>query len=168
MVLHPCLPQLNLVCSLEGTLHPECQIFVPTPLEGGGTIYSNGFFLFRQFWPIDIFIVQSCEITSLKSPSSVEYGIKKIIWNFVFYRELSKLEFLWIIDEFPLFLFTFSRISSKISSILLKIVKIVNNSTVDFIFKDQKLFLTILNYFFGLKFWVNISKLNLSIKNCPK
>ena len=24
-------------------------IFVPTPLEGGGTIYSNGFLLFRQF-----------------------------------------------------------------------------------------------------------------------
>ena len=24
-----------------------------------GTIYSNGFFLFRQFWPIDIFIVES-------------------------------------------------------------------------------------------------------------
>ena len=29
--------------------------------EEGGTIYSNGFFLFRQFWPIDLFIVESCE-----------------------------------------------------------------------------------------------------------
>ena len=35
-------------------------IIVPTPLEGGGgTIYTNGFFLFSQFWPIDIFIVES-------------------------------------------------------------------------------------------------------------
>ena len=34
-------------------------IIVPTPLEGGGTIYSNGFFLFSQFSPIDIFIVES-------------------------------------------------------------------------------------------------------------
>ena len=29
------------------------------PLEGGGTIYSNGFFLFREFSPLDIFIVES-------------------------------------------------------------------------------------------------------------
>ena len=35
--------------------------FVPTPHVGGGTIYSNGFFLFKQFWPIDIFIVEKCE-----------------------------------------------------------------------------------------------------------
>ena len=34
-------------------------LIVPTPLEGGGTIYSTGFFLFSQFWPIDIFIVES-------------------------------------------------------------------------------------------------------------
>ena len=32
------------------------DIFVPTPLEGGGTVYSAGFFL---FWPINIFIVES-------------------------------------------------------------------------------------------------------------
>ena len=35
------------------------NIIVPTPLERGGNIYSNGFFLFRQFLPIDIFIVES-------------------------------------------------------------------------------------------------------------
>ena len=35
------------------------SFIVPTPLEGGGTIYSNGFFLFRQFLPIDMFIVES-------------------------------------------------------------------------------------------------------------
>ena len=36
-------------------------IIVPTPLVGGGTIYSNWFFLFSQFWPIDIFVVEKCE-----------------------------------------------------------------------------------------------------------
>ena len=36
-------------------------LIVPTHFSGGGTIYSNGFFLFRQFWPIDIIIVESCE-----------------------------------------------------------------------------------------------------------
>ena len=48
-------------------------LIVPTPIEGGGgggTIYSNGFFLFRQFWPIDIFIVE----VSLGSLSSTENG----------------------------------------------------------------------------------------------
>ena len=29
------------------------------PLVGGGTIYSTGCFFFSQFWPIDIFIVES-------------------------------------------------------------------------------------------------------------
>ena len=38
------------------------------PSWGGGTIYSNGFFLFSQFWSIDIFIVQSCEWYHLKAP----------------------------------------------------------------------------------------------------
>ena len=31
----------------------------PTPLEKCGTIYSNGFSLFRQFWPIDKFIEEN-------------------------------------------------------------------------------------------------------------
>ena len=36
------------------------RLIVPTPLVVGGTIYSNGFFLFREFWPTDIFIVEKC------------------------------------------------------------------------------------------------------------
>ena len=38
-------------------------LIVPTPLVGEGTIYSNGFFffLFSEFWPIDIFVVEKCE-----------------------------------------------------------------------------------------------------------
>ena len=35
------------------------RLIVPTLLEGEGTIYSTGFFLFSHFSPIDIFIVES-------------------------------------------------------------------------------------------------------------
>ena len=56
------------------------KLIVPTPLKGGGTIYSNGFFLFSQFWPIDIFIVE-LRLVSLESLSSVEYRIKKIFFR---------------------------------------------------------------------------------------
>ena len=70
--------------------------FVPTHFSGGGTIYSNGFFLVqsnladrynhrREFW-----------VVSLKCPSSVEYGIKKIFSFFVFkgsYRGLKFCEY---------------------------------------------------------------------------
>ena len=57
-------------------------------------------------------------MVSLKSPSSVDYGMKKNIHNYFY-------------SHFPEF-------SPKISSILLTNVKIVNNNTVDFIFKDKK------------------------------
>ena len=41
------------------------------PLVGGGTIYLIGFFLFRQFWPIDI-IIKEFRLVSLESSSSAE------------------------------------------------------------------------------------------------
>ena len=44
----------------------------------------------------------------IKSLSSVEYGIRKILLIFTFYRELSRFNFLWILDVTQLFLFTFS------------------------------------------------------------
>ena len=47
----------------------------------------------------------------LKSPSSVEYGIKKIFSFFVFYRELSRFK---VLRTFDCFLFTFSVIFAKI------------------------------------------------------
>ena len=76
-------------------------------------------------------------MVSLKSPSSVEYGIKKIFFEFRILRELSIVEILRIIAGFPMFLFTFFGFSPNISSILLKIVKFFNNSTVNFIFRDR-------------------------------
>ena len=116
------------------------RILVPTHLEGGGTIYSNGFFCSANF---DRSIYSSYRVVSRvsKKPFSVEYGIKKIFLNFVIYRELSRFEILWVIDGSPVFLFTFSGISPKISSIFNKnFIKIVYNSTVDLIFSNKKVF----------------------------
>ena len=39
--------------------HSSFVVNCSDPLEGGGTIYSNGFFLFREFSPLDIFIAES-------------------------------------------------------------------------------------------------------------
>ena len=58
-------------------------IFVPTPLEGEGTIYSNGFFV--QSILADRYINgRELRLVSLESLSSVEYRIKKIFLNFRF------------------------------------------------------------------------------------
>ena len=40
-------------------------------------------------------------VVSLKSPSSVEYVMKKIFLIFVFYSDLSSFEVLWIIERIP-------------------------------------------------------------------
>ena len=50
------------------------HFIVPTPLEGGGTIYSNGFFSdnFRR----SIYFSQRVESAIIRSSYSVEYGIK--------------------------------------------------------------------------------------------
>ena len=64
--------------------------------------------------------------------------------NFVFWSELSLLKFLWILDLFGFFYSYFPDFFLKISLILLKYVKTVINSTVDFISKDKKVMLTIM------------------------
>ena len=53
----------------------EAIFFVPTPLEGGGTMYSNGIF-FVQTISADRYIRRrDLRLVSLESSSSVEYGI---------------------------------------------------------------------------------------------
>ena len=81
---------------------------VPTPLVGEGTIYSNGFFLFSQFWPIDIFIAEKCDLVSLKSSYSLEFEIKRSFLNFVFFEELSRIEVLCEHVIFGIISFPFS------------------------------------------------------------
>ena len=76
-------------------------------------------------------------VVSLKSPSSVEYGIEKIVFSFVFYRELSRFNVLWTLDLIQLFLFTFLVFLTYFSIIFQAIIKIVNWSVIDFIFEDR-------------------------------
>ena len=132
------VPFILLLCSAYSKyLYLYKCTYCSDPLEGGGTIYSNGFFV--QSISTDRYNHRTeLGVVSLKSPSSVEYRIKKIFLNFGFYRELPIVKILRNIDEFPMFLFLFSGFSLKISSILIKIGKIVNNSTVNFIFRDRK------------------------------
>ena len=53
----------------------KTSFIVPTPLEGEGTIYSNGFF-FVQSTLADRYIHRrELRLVSLESLSSVEYGI---------------------------------------------------------------------------------------------
>ena len=66
------------------------HIFAPTPLEGGGTIYSNWFFFVQSIFADRYIHRRELILVSLESSSSVKYGIKKIFLIFVFYRELSR------------------------------------------------------------------------------
>ena len=63
----------------------------PTPLVGGRNNILIWFFLFGQFWPINIFIVEM-RVVSLKSSCSLEFEIKRFFLNIVFFEELSRIE----------------------------------------------------------------------------
>ena len=68
------------------------SFFVPTPLEGGGTIYSNGFFFVQSILADRYIHRREMRLVSLESLSSVEYGIKKVFLIFVFDREISRFK----------------------------------------------------------------------------
>ena len=82
------------LCSKQNNFN-QFWIYCSDPLEGGGTIYSTGFFFFVQ-WIFAARYIHRRELrlVSLESSFSVEYGIKKIFLIFVFYRELSRLKLL--------------------------------------------------------------------------
>ena len=75
-------------------------LFVPTPLEGGGTIYSNGFFFVQSILTDRYIHRRELRLVPLESLSSVEYGIEKIFLNFVFHREISRLKLPRKLSEF--------------------------------------------------------------------
>ena len=66
-------------------------IFVPTHLEGEGTIYSNGFFV-QTILADRCIHCRELRPVSLESFSSVEYGIKNIFSISGFYRVLSRFK----------------------------------------------------------------------------
>ena len=69
-------------------------VIVPTPLEGGGTIYSNGFFFVQSIFADQYIHRRELRLVLLENSSSAEYGIKMIFLNFLFYRELSRFKLL--------------------------------------------------------------------------
>ena len=73
-------------------------------------LYQTCFFLFSQFWTVDIFIVKNRRVISLKGSSSVEVGIKKMFSDFLF-EELLRFIFFVKISYLGLILFTFGLIS---------------------------------------------------------
>ena len=46
------------------------EVFVPTHFSGEELYLQMGFFLFKQFGPIDKIIVESCELYHLKGRSA--------------------------------------------------------------------------------------------------
>ena len=69
-------------------------LIVPTPLGGGGTIYSNVFFFVHSILADRYIHRREMLVVSLKSSSSVEFKIKKIFFNFVIFEELSRFKIL--------------------------------------------------------------------------
>ena len=51
----------------------DITVFVPTPLEGGATIYSNGFFFVQTILADQYIHRGELRLESIKSLSSVEY-----------------------------------------------------------------------------------------------
>ena len=95
---------------------------VMTPLVGGGTIYSNGFF-FVQTILVDRYIHRTeMLVVSLKSSSSVEFEYKKNFWNFVFFDKLSRFKVLCEHVIFGMILFTVWGIFAQIKIFSIKIV----------------------------------------------
>ena len=122
------------------------SLIVPTPLEAEELYTQMVFFVQpiltdRYIHRIELWVV------SLKSTSSVEYGIKRLFWLSFSGASYFGL-ILWKLDRFALFLFTFSGIFAFLSNVL-RYVKIVKNGTVDFVFEDKKVLVTILFWYFG-------------------
>ena len=65
---------------------------VPTPLEGGGTIYSNWVFFVQSILADRYIHRREFRLVSLESLSSVEYVIKNFFLIFVFHREISRFK----------------------------------------------------------------------------
>ena len=83
---------------------------------------------------------RALRLVSLESSPSVEYGLKKIFFNFVFFTGSYRgINFWEKYSEFHYFYSHFQEFSPKISSILLKLDKIFKNSVVDFILKGQNI-----------------------------
>ena len=93
---------------------------VPTPLFGGETIYSIGFFLFKQFWPIEILM------SSINTYDKNDYyhyrAHHRVRTYFRFFGELSRFNVLCEHVTFGIILITLSVIFVKIEIFSRKIL----------------------------------------------
>ena len=114
------------------------QVIVPTPLEGGGNYILKWVFFVQTILAHRYIHRRELRLVSIESLSSVEYGIKKIfLFSFLTgsYRGLNFWEKrVNSVDFYS----HFSEFLNKISPILLKFVKIFQESDNDFIFRDKK------------------------------
>ena len=55
-------------------------LIVPTPLEGGGTLYSNGFIFVQSIFADRYIHRGELRLVPLEISSSVEYGIKEFFY----------------------------------------------------------------------------------------
>ena len=77
----------------ENRRHVFLKFLFRLILRGGGTIYSNGFFVKTIF--ADRYINRrELRLVSLENSFSIEYRIKKMFFVFVSYRELSMFKVL--------------------------------------------------------------------------
>ena len=68
------------------------QLVVPTPLEGGMNYILNWVFFVQSILADRYIQRRELRLVSLESLSSVEYGIKKIFFIFVFDTEISRFK----------------------------------------------------------------------------
>ena len=131
---------------LGGLLNYSFDFIVPTPLEGGRTIYTNRFFFVQSILGDRYIHRIELRLVSLESLSSVEYAIKNIFWFSFLTRSYRALNF-WEIEWIPFILFTFSGIFEwqKFLNWFLK-TKILSDTFIEV---------------FCQKFWLNISKFRL-------
>ena len=129
---------------------------------GGGTIYSTGF-IFVQSILADRYIHhRELRLVSLKSFSSVEYGIKKIFWFSFLTGRYRGLNFRENRVNSVDFIHLFSEFFIKIWRILMKFNKTFHENVVDFPFKDKihcRLFS--LNFFLSQILAKNFTKFRL-------
>ena len=107
------------------------RFYCSDPSWGGGTIYSNRFFCSNNF---DRAVYSSQRVVS----GIIKKAVQRRIWNLK--------DFVSIETDLRYFYSYFPEVLPKIYLILLKYVKLVNDSVVDLIFKDKKVLLPILIY----------------------
>ena len=133
-------------------------LVVSTPLEVGGTIYSNGFFFVQTIFADRYIHRRELRLVSLKSSSSIENGIKKIFFCIVFLQgvievwtsEKSRVDSVVFIHIFRNFCLNFNQFCWNLQTISIK-------SVVDFL-KDKKSVVDYFDLVFCQKIWLSISK----------